>query len=44
MGELRRLQAGIDDVEFGDDATVVEPVNLYGCTLGGGVFVGPFVG
>ena len=43
MGEPRRLQAGIVDVEFGDDVTVVEPVNLYGCTLGDGVFVGPFV-
>ena len=43
MGETRRLQSGIVDVEFGDDVTVVEPVNLYGCTLGDGVFVGPFV-
>jgi acetyltransferase-like isoleucine patch superfamily enzyme len=43
MGEPRRLQAGIVDVEFGDDVTVVEPVNLYGCTLGDDVFVGPFV-
>ena len=43
MGEPRRLQSGIVDVEFGDDVTVVEPVNLYGCTLGDGVFVGPFV-
>ena len=43
MGEPRRQQAGIVEVEFGDDVTVVEPVNLYGCTLGDGVFVGPFV-
>lgn len=27
----------------GEGATVVEPVNLYGCTLGEGVFIGPFV-
>ena len=33
----------IVDVEFGEDVTLVEPVNLYGCTLGDGVFVGPFV-
>jgi acetyltransferase-like isoleucine patch superfamily enzyme len=43
MGEPRKLQSGIADVEFGDDVTVVEPVNLYGCTFGDGVFVGPFV-
>ena len=43
MEEPKRLQSGIADVEFGDDVTVVEPVNLYGCTLGDGVFVGPFV-
>jgi acetyltransferase-like isoleucine patch superfamily enzyme len=43
MGEPRRLQSGIVDVEFGDDVTVVEPANLYGCTLGNDVFVGPFV-
>jgi acetyltransferase-like isoleucine patch superfamily enzyme len=38
------LKAGIrDDVQFGADVKVVEPVNLYGCILGDGVFVGPFV-
>ena len=36
-------QAAIRDVSFGRDTTVVAPVNLYGCTLGDGVFVGPFV-
>jgi acetyltransferase-like isoleucine patch superfamily enzyme len=35
--------AGIDDVEFGKDVTVVQPVNLYGCAIGDGSFVGPFV-
>jgi acetyltransferase-like isoleucine patch superfamily enzyme len=39
----RRLTAGIVDVSFGAGVTVVEPVNLYGCVLGDGVFVGPFV-
>jgi len=43
MGEPRRLQSGIVDVDFGDRVTVVEPVNIYGCSLGDGVFVGPFV-
>ncbi len=36
-------KSGIRDVEFGKDVTVVEPVNLYGCTIGEGCFVGPFV-
>lgn len=37
------LQNGIVDVEFGNNVTIVQPVNLYGCTLGNDVFVGPFV-
>jgi acetyltransferase-like isoleucine patch superfamily enzyme len=36
-------KAGIVDVEFGDNVTVVEPANVYGCALGDDVFVGPFV-
>ena len=43
MGEPRIHENGIVDVEFGENVTLVEPVNLYGCTLGDGVFVGPFV-
>lgn len=43
MGEPRRLQSGIVDVDFGERVTVVEPTNLYGCNLGDDVFVGPFV-
>jgi acetyltransferase-like isoleucine patch superfamily enzyme len=35
--------AGIVDVEFGTNVTVVEPVNLYRCSIGDGSFVGPFV-
>lgn len=38
----RRLQAGIVDVEFGKDVTVIEPANLYGCRIGDGCFIGPF--
>jgi acetyltransferase-like isoleucine patch superfamily enzyme len=34
---------GIRDVEFGRNVTVVEPVNIYGCTIGDDCFVGPFV-
>lgn len=31
-----------DTVVFGKDVTVVEPANLYGCTIGDGSFIGPF--
>jgi acetyltransferase-like isoleucine patch superfamily enzyme len=34
---------GIIDVKFGENVTVVEPVNLYGCNIGNDVFIGPFV-
>jgi acetyltransferase-like isoleucine patch superfamily enzyme len=43
MGDVTRLQSGITEVDFGDNVTVVEPVNLYGCKLEDDVFVGPFV-
>jgi acetyltransferase-like isoleucine patch superfamily enzyme len=39
--ELRTV--GIVDVKFGENVTVVQPVNLYGCTIGDETFVGPFV-
>lgn len=35
--------AGIVDVRFGKNVTVVEPVNLYGCSIGDDCFIGPFV-
>lgn len=31
------------NVEFGENVTVVEPVNIYGCNIADDVFVGPFV-
>jgi acetyltransferase-like isoleucine patch superfamily enzyme len=43
MAEPRLLQAKIVDVTFGEGVTVIEPSNLYGCTLADQVFVGPFV-
>jgi acetyltransferase-like isoleucine patch superfamily enzyme len=30
-------------VKFGDNVTIIEPVNLYGCTISDHVFIGPFV-
>jgi acetyltransferase-like isoleucine patch superfamily enzyme len=41
--DLKRHQSGIVGVVFGDGCTIVEPCNLYGCTFGANVFVGPFV-
>ncbi len=32
-----------DDVVFGEHVKIVQPVNLYGCTIGDNTFVGPFV-
>ena len=43
MSEPKRLSVGIRDVSFGERVKLVEPVNLYGCTLADDVFVGPFV-
>jgi acetyltransferase-like isoleucine patch superfamily enzyme len=34
---------GIVDVQFGANVTVIQPTNLYGCSIGEGTFVGPFV-
>jgi acetyltransferase-like isoleucine patch superfamily enzyme len=36
-------EVGIVNVNFGENVTVVQPVNLYGCSVGDNVFVGPFV-
>jgi len=36
-------QATIRDVRFGHNVTVVEPVNLYECSVGDDCFIGPFV-
>ena len=33
----------IRDVKFGNNCSIIEPVNLYECELGDNVFIGPFV-
>ncbi len=43
MQPFRSIQATIRDVTFGEQVTVVEPVNLYECKIGAYTFVGPFV-
>jgi acetyltransferase-like isoleucine patch superfamily enzyme len=41
--EPRVLESGFVNVTFGTGVTVVAPANLYGCTIGDDVFIGPFV-
>lgn len=40
--EYTAYQSGIKDVTFGEQVKLVHPVNLYGCTIGSNVFIGPF--
>lgn len=41
--KCKLLRARIRDVDFGAEVTVVEPVNIYGCSIGDNCFIGPFV-
>jgi acetyltransferase-like isoleucine patch superfamily enzyme len=43
MAEPRIKTFGIVDVTFGENVTVVHPVNLYGCRIADNCFIGPFV-
>lgn len=43
MVDPKLKQVGIVNVQFGDNVVVVEPSNIYGCTIGDDVFIGPFV-
>jgi acetyltransferase-like isoleucine patch superfamily enzyme len=43
LNQPKVIEAGIVNVNFGDNVIVVNPVNLYGCAIGSNVFVGPFV-
>ncbi len=43
MNHPKIKEAGIVNVKFGENVTVVNPVNLYGCAIGSDVFIGPFV-
>jgi len=36
-------KVGIVDVKLGVNITIIEPSNLYGCTIGDRSFIGPFV-
>jgi acetyltransferase-like isoleucine patch superfamily enzyme len=43
MADPQLRQAGIQQVQFGKNVKITEPVNLYGCTIGDNCIVGPFV-
>lgn len=40
---FKSIQSTIRDVNFGKNVTVIEPANLYECTIGDDCFIGPFV-
>ena len=42
MTDPQTRYSGISDVIFGANVKVMEPVNLYGCTIGGNSSIGPF--
>ncbi|MGL6312569.1 acyltransferase [Vibrio sp. WXL103] len=43
MANPRVLKAQITDVVCGENVTIIEPSNVYGCELKDNVFIGPFV-
>lgn len=43
MNLPRIINSKIIDIQVGTNTTIVEPSNIYGCTLGDDCFVGPFV-
>jgi acetyltransferase-like isoleucine patch superfamily enzyme len=43
MTDISLLQSGIVDVRFGERVKVVQPTNMYGCSIGDDCFIGPFV-
>jgi acetyltransferase-like isoleucine patch superfamily enzyme len=43
VGTPKIKTIGVVDVTFGEDVTVINPANLYGCVIGDGTTIGPFV-
>ena len=43
MKNLKLIKSKISKVILGKNCKIIEPVNIYGCTIGNRVFVGPFV-
>lgn len=42
MNDYQKRYSGVQDVTFGSNVKVTEPVNLYGCEIGDNSIVGPF--
>ena len=36
------FQCKIQNVQFGENVKIIEPCNIYECTIGNNVFIGPF--
>tara|TARA_Y100000590_G_C15497214_1_gene930135 strand:- start:313 stop:789 length:477 start_codon:yes stop_codon:yes gene_type:complete len=43
LTNLKLIKSKISKVKLGKNCKIIEPVNLYGCSIGKNVFVGPFV-
>lgn len=43
MVDAQNLHVSVSNVVLGERVTVIQPANLYGCTIGDDCFVGPFV-
>lgn len=43
MTKLHLKSIGLKNIKYGSGVTIVEPVNIYGCSLKDDVFIGPFV-
>ena len=43
MAKPNLKNCAITNVTFGENVTVVQPVNMYDCTIGDNCFIGPFV-
>lgn len=43
MGKPDIKKSGIVNVAFGENIKIIEPVNIYGCSISDGCFIGPFV-
>jgi len=43
MGQPNVKNIGFVNVTFGENVTVINPANLYGCAIGDDCFIGPFV-
>lgn len=40
---MKKIKSKIKNIKFKKNFSLIEPVNLYGCSFGDNVFVGPFV-